>query len=135
MDTRSFIKVVSDTRQPSPGLPKISLFMNSRIGEINFVELGFAGHLPQRTNINRWVVHVDDECTEASMLNRFSVGTDHEQTETGQMAKRRPDLLAVTDPFVTVADTPRRKPAKSDPAPGSLNNWHQISSHVNSGRK
>ena len=41
---------------------------------------------------------------------------------------------------LTIHSSPSRsarvaRPATSDPAPGSLNSWHQISSLVNNGRR
>ena len=45
------------------------------------------------------------------------------------LRQRRPDLLAVHDPLVAVAHgAGRRATARSEPAPGSLKSWHQISS-------
>ena len=103
IDTRSFISVVSDTRQPSPGLPSISDVGDAGVGEVHLVELGLAGHLAQRPDLDAGSVHVDDERGEAGVLHGLGIGAHDEQAPARQVGERRPHLLAVDDPLVAVA--------------------------------
>ena len=69
------------------------------------------------------------------VLGHVGVGAGHEHRPARLVRLRRPHLLAVDHPLVAVAHRPGgRAPARSDPAPGSLNSWHQTSSPVHSGR-
>ena len=102
IDTRSFISVVSDTRQPSPGRPSISasgIFTSVKNTSLNSASpviwrSGFTstpGASMSTTNA------VSPACLTASGSVRT---TSSPQRDT--WAKRRPHLLAVDDPLVAV---------------------------------
>ena len=73
------------------------------VGEEDLVELGLAGHLAQRPDLDAGRLHVDDERGEAGVLHRFGVGAHDEQAPARQVGERGPHLLAVDDPLVAVA--------------------------------
>ena len=74
-----------------------------------------------RTGPCAWVA--PDRCGDTSIPHRRDVG------------QSGPHLLPVHDPLVPVAHGPGSERATSDPAPGSENIWHQISSPVKHGRR
>ena len=82
------------------------------------------------------LVHVDDERGEALVLRRVGVGAGEQQAALRLVRHRGPDLLSRSRPTRRRRATARvASPATSDPAPGSLNSWHQISSAVKIGRR
>ena len=85
------------------------LVRDAGVGEEHLVELGLPGHLAQRADLDRRVLHVDDERGEPGVLDGIRIGPDHEQPPLGQVRERRPHLLAVDDPLVTVLHTGRRQ--------------------------
>ena len=135
METRSFMSVVTATRQPSPSAPiralsgmrtsvkKTSLnsaspviwkrgrtstpgaFMSTRKAVIPWC-LGTSGFVRATINPNA------EMC--ASVVHTFCPFSSHSS----------PSRSALVD-----------SPATSDPAPGSLKSWHQISSLSNNGRR
>ena len=103
IETRSFMSVVSETRQPSPGVAEALGVRDAGVGEVDLVELGLAGHLAQRPSLDARCVHVDDEGREARVLGHVGIGPHDEQAPARHVGERRPDLLAVDDPLVAVA--------------------------------
>ena len=108
---------------------------DARVGEEDLVELGFAGHLPERSHLDTLLVHVDVEVRQAPVLR---ARRDRCARAAGPSARRAP---CSSRPSGRSRPTRRRRArptsesdATSDPAPGSLNIWHQISSQVNVGR-
>ena len=91
---------------------------DARVGEVHLVELGLAGHLPQRADLDAGGVHVDDEGGEAGVLHGLRVGAHDEQAPPRDVGQRRPDLLAVDDPLVAVPDAARRQSGEVGPAAG-----------------
>ena len=106
------------------------------VGEVHLVELGLTGDLVERAHLDAGRLHVDHEVGHALVLRLVGVGAGDEHPPLGEVGERGPDLLAVDDPLVAVAHAPSvARPATSEPAPGSENSWHHISSPVNSGRR
>ena len=70
--------------------------------EKHLVEIGAAGHLTERPNVDPRHRHVDHERGESSMLRSLVVRSAQELSEVGVLGPRRPDLLAGDDPFVAV---------------------------------
>ncbi len=56
---------------------------DAHVGEVHLVELGFAGHLAQRTHLDAGRLHVDDARGEARVLGHLGVGAEHEQPPPG----------------------------------------------------
>ena len=75
-------------------------------------------------------VHRQHEHRDADLrLGRFGVGAREQQAEVGVRGVRRPDLLPVDDPLVTIADGPASaSETRSEPASGSEKSWHHCSS-------
>ena len=80
----------------------------------------------QRADLDALLVHVDAEVGDALVLGHVGVGAGDEHAEVGDLAAGGPHLLAGDDPLVAVLDRPCVcRPARSEPAPGSLKSWHQ----------
>ncbi len=74
-------------------------------------------------------IHRDDEVRDAAVLGDVVAGARDEDAELGVRGERRPDLLPVDEVHVAVAfGAGADRFARSEPAPGSLNSWHQSSS-------
>jgi hypothetical protein len=131
---RSFISVVSETRQPSPTGRRASR-RDADVGEVDLVELGLAGDLAQRPHLDAGRVHVDHEGGHALVLHGLGVGAGDEHAPARQVGERGPHLLAVDDPLVAVAHALRGEAGEVAAGPGSLNSWHHFSSPVNIGRR
>ena len=69
------------------------------------------------------------------MLRRVPVGAGQQQALVGMVGAGGPDLLAVDDPAAALKSARVVAPARSEPLPGSLNNWHQLSSPVRMRRR
>ena len=135
IETRSFISVVSDTRQPSPGRPSISasgIFTSVKNTSLNSASpviwrSGFTstpGASMSTTNA------VSPACLTASGSVR-TTSSPQRDTWASDVHTFWPLTTHSSPSF-----TPRAaRPAKSEPAPGSENNWHHTSSPVNSGRR
>ena len=79
----------------------------------------------ERAHLDAGLVHVDGEAGDALVLGASVDCPGDEHAVVGGLAERRPDLLAVDDPLVAVRARPGWcSPARSEPAPGSLNSWH-----------
>ena len=110
------------------------------VGEEHLVELGLAGELAQRADLDAGLVHVQAEVGEAGVLGHVRVGAGEQQAPARRVRDGRPHLLAGDPPARTRLPIPLQRtarvarPARSEPAPGSLNSWHHTSSPVHSGR-
>ena len=82
---------------------------DAHVGEVHLVELGLAGRLHERPHFDARRVHVDDEHREALVLRLLGVGAHDDDAEARDVRERRPHLLAVDDPLVTVAHRARRE--------------------------
>ena len=70
------------------------------------------------------------------MLWALRLGPGQQDAEPGDVGVGGPHLLALDHPLVPVAARPGwSATARSEPAPGSLNSWHQISSPASSGSR
>ncbi len=76
------------------------------VGEEDLVELGLAGELAQRADLDPGRVHVQHEIGKARVLGHVGVGAGEQQGPVGVVGERRPHLLAVDHPAVAVADRP-----------------------------
>ena len=102
------------------------------LGHVDLVELGLAGDLAQRPDLDAGGVHVEGEVGQALVLGCLGVGAGHEHAPVGDVGERVPHLLAGDRPTRRRRARPCvARPARSEPAPGSLNSWHQASSPVN----
>ena len=135
IDTRSFISVVSETRQPSPGLPSISV-AGMRVS-VKKTSLNSASPVICRSG---------SVCTVGSCMSTTKAVSPACLTASGSVrTTSRPHLerwASVVHTFwpLTIHSSPSwtpfdDSPAKSEPEPGSENSWHQTSSPVNSGRR
>ena len=135
MATRSFISVPVATFQPAPTAADPVRVRDAHVGEEDLVELGLAGDLAQRP-------HVDPG--RVSCRGRNSVRPRCFGTSGSVRATRMPQCAScASDVHTFCPETTQSAPssrtarvaseARSDPAPGSLNSWHQTSSPVHSG--
>ena len=85
---------------------------HARVGEEDLVELGVAGHLPQRPHLDPRLVHVEQEVGDASMLGLVDIGARQQHPVVGDVRERRPHLLPVHHPLVAVALRSRRQPGE-----------------------
>ena len=129
METRSFISVAVATFQPSPTCADPVGVGDPHVGQEHLVELGLAGELPQRPDLDAGGGHVHGEVGEALVLGHVGVGAGDQQRPPGQVRRGGPHLLPGDHP-ARRRRAPPGWPARPGrcPAPGSLNSWHQISS-------
>ena len=92
------------------------LVRDAGVGEVDLVELGLPGQLAQRSGLDAWAVHVDDEVGQALVLGHVRVAACEQQSPAGPVREARPDLLPVDHPVVAVADG-RGRPARPGPSP------------------
>ena len=125
---RSCVSVEFAMRQPSCQRTDEPVGRDEHVGEEHLVELGLVGDLAQRSHLDTRRVHVDDERGDALALGRVGIGAREAPAPVGELRVARPHLLAVEH---EAAVDGRRRAVESDarslPAPGSLNSWHQIS--------
>ena len=76
---------------------------DAHVGEVHLVELGLAGDLAQRSDLDARGVHVEGEVGQALVLGDVGVGAGHEHAAIGEVRVGVPHLLAVDDPLVAVA--------------------------------
>ena len=130
------MSVAIATCQPSPTPPMRWASGMRSVGEEDLVELGFAGHLPERAHLDTLLVHVDEEVRQALGASGTSGSV---RTSSRPHSATWAMLVQTFCPFTTHSSPSRtarvQSAATSDPAPGSLNIWHQISSQVNVGRR
>ena len=135
IETRSFISVVSDTRQPSPTSPRRSL-SGTRVS-VKYTSLNSASPVIWRSGR----VSTVESCMSTTNAVRPACLTASGSVRTTSRPQRA-RWASVVQTFwpLTIHSSPSRtprddRPAKSEPEPGSENSWHQISSPVNSGRR
>ena len=133
--TRSFMSVVSDTRQPSPGLPSVSA-AGTRASVKN-TSLNSASPVIWRSGRTS----TPGACMSTTIAVSPACFTASGSVRTTSRPKRD-TCASVVHTFCafTSHSSPSRtalplSPAKSEPEPGSENNWHHTSSPVKSGRR
>ncbi len=77
---------------------------HAHTGQVHLVELGLAGDLTQRPDVDAGRVHVEREVGEPAVLRCFGIGARDEHPAVGPVRERVPHLLPVDDPLVAVAD-------------------------------
>ena len=99
--------------------------------EEHLVELGVARDLHERPHLDAGRLHVDDEVGDALVLRRVGVGAGEADPPPRRTAR------TTSTPSGPRAASRRRRAsarvcsdARSEPASGSLNSWHQISPAV-----
>ncbi len=126
IDTRSLASVVRAHSQPSVGPADQAVVGHEHVVEEDLVEHRHAGELAQRPDVDARRRHVDHEAADALVAGRVGIGAGQADGPVGPIGHRRPHLLAGDRP---AAVDPRRpavvSEARSLPAPGSLNIWHQ----------
>ena len=118
METRSFIRVVTATRHPSPWRPSRAGPGHVHVGEEDLVEFCFTGDLVQGPHLDTGAFHVDQERGDALVLGHIGIGPGQQEPEPGQVGQRRPDLLPVEDPLITVGNGPGREARHIGPRAG-----------------
>ncbi len=135
IDTRSFMSVVSDTLQPSPGLPSISR-AGMRVS-VKYTSLNSASPVIWRSGRTS-TVGSSMSTTNAVRPWCFTCSGSVRTTRSPHFA-RCARVVHTFWPFTTHSSpsfTPLlESPAKSEPDPGSEKSWHHTSSPVNSGRR
>ena len=106
-------------RDPPPGadVAEPALIGDAYVGEVHLVELGVAGHLPQRAYLDARCLHVDDEVGQAVVLACLWVAAGEQQSPSGDVRLGGPHLLAVDRPLVAVALGACRKRGEVGPCP------------------
>ena len=89
MLTRSLISVALATFQPSPTCAEPVRVGDPHVGQEHLVELGLAGDLAQRPDLDARGVHVDDEVGQARVLGHVGVGAGDQQGPAGPCAPAR----------------------------------------------
>ena len=127
-DTRSLARVVRASLHPPSTSPTTQSSGTKHVEE-DLVEQGRAGDLPQRPHLDPRRSHVDQEVGDALVLGHVGIGAGQAD------APCRPAAPPRSTPSGRRATTRPRpgwpgcdRAARSEPAPGSLNSWHQSNS-------
>ena len=72
------------------------------VGEEDLAEVGGAGHLPDRPDLDAGALHVDEEESQTFVLGQRGVVARHHDAPVRVVRARGPDLLAVHHPVVAV---------------------------------
>ncbi len=75
---------------------------HGHVVEEDFAELGVAGHLVQRPNVDAGKRHVEQEERDALVAREVGVSSGHEDAELGELSVGRPDLLTVDQIAIAV---------------------------------
>ena len=126
---RSWDRVEPATAHPRPRRPTRRVVGHEDVVQLHLVELGLAGRLDQRVDLDPVGVHVDDEEGEALLaLGGGRVAAGQADAPVGELGVGGPDLAA-GDPVAAVdRHGPVVSEARSLPASGSLKSWHHSSS-------
>ena len=137
MKPRSLVSADMPTIQPAFSGPSRHRSRDPHVGEEHLVELGVAVHLAQAVGARRRREAMSSRKNEMPLWGgSLGVGAGHEDAAVGDPPVGAPDLLAVDDVARHRRGRPGwRAPARSDPASGSENSWHQIRSPVMIGRR
>ena len=76
------------------------------IGHEHLVEEGATRHLAQGAHLDPGLMHGECEVGDPLVLGHVGIGAGQEHAQIGILAARRPDFLAVHDPFVAVSPRP-----------------------------
>ena len=87
-------------------------------GEEHLVELGGAGQLDDRADLDAGRVHADEQERDALVLGRVAVGAGQQEAPVAPVRQRRPHLLPVDHPLVAVEDGPGRDVGQVRPGVG-----------------
>ena len=133
---RSFMSIEMRDAPPLVDRAEPQRVVDLRVVEEHLAELGVAGDLTQRADGDARLLHRHEERGDPSVLGRVGVGAGEQQAERRDVAEAGPHLLPADGP----SESPSRtalvaRPARSEPAPGSENSWHQISSLRAIGRR
>ena len=96
-----------------------------RLFDEELVELGLAGDLDQRPDLDAVLLHVHQEVGEPAVLGRVRVRAGEQHAPLGVMRERRPDLLAGDDVLVALEHraglqaTRGRSPSRARRSPGT----------------
>ena len=127
MDTRSLASVVRGAAPAVVLLADEAVVGHEHVVEEHLVEHRLAGELAQRPDVDAGRLHVDHEARDAVVLRLLGVGAGEADAPVGFLGHRRPHLLAVQHPAALDArGACVDSDARSEPAPGSLNSWHQL---------
>ena len=72
------------------------------VGQEHLVELGVTRHHLDRTDLDPWLVHGDEQEGDPLVLRHIGVGAGQDEDPIGQVPRGGPHLLAVEHPFVAV---------------------------------
>ena len=136
--TRSLFSVVVATRQPPPSGPR--RFASGTRMSVRKTSLNSASPVIWRSGrmSTPGCVMSTQEVRQASVFGYRRVGARDQDGHLRVLRHRRPHLLAVDNPVIGVMPSRTARvaaAARSDPAPGSLNNWQYRCSPVNNGRR
>ena len=135
METRSFMSVVTATRQPSPSPPRRAVSgMRTSVKKTSLNSASPVIWKSGRTSTPGACMSTRNAviplCLGTSGLVRATISPKDEMCAS---------VVQTFCPLSTHSSPSRSarvdRPATSEPAPGSLKSWHQISSFVKSGRR
>ena len=128
MPVRSKCSVVCVTAQPLPSPPiEVGVVAHGFVDE-HLVEHRLAGHLAQRPDRDAGLVEREREPRDARVLRYVEVGAGEQHPVVGLACA----CCSTPSGPLMIQRSPSRSarvvsPARSEPAPGSLNSWHQPS--------
>ena len=128
---RSCASVVFATAQPWCSAADEVVVGHEHLVEEDLVELGVAGDLHERADLDARRLHVDDEVRDAPVLRRVGIGAGEADAPPRRTARSEVHTFWPESSQPSSTRTARVwSDARSEPASGSLNSWHQISSAV-----
>ena len=95
--------------------------------EEHLAELGVAGDLTQGTHEHAGLFHRHEERGDPPVLRGVGIGTGEEQAERREATQMVHTFCPRTNHVSPSRAALVASPARSEPAPGSENSWHQIS--------
>ena len=85
----------------------------------DFVEIGIAGDLYERTNGNTGRLHIDQQIRDAAMLRCIGISAHQQHLHVGALRETRPHFLTIDNKIITIDDRARLQSRQVRACPGS----------------
>ena len=89
--------------QPPAHLTEYPVVRDADVSEEDLIELGLAGDLVERPDVDSLGLHVQQEVGQALVLGLVRIGPGHQHPPARHVGQRGPHLLPVHDPLIAVS--------------------------------